>query len=244
MHPLEGGVEAGVQWGGGASGGQSHQVPGRAQHGGPCRHQVAQLPAHPVALHGIACRPANGIAHMGASESGVFQTGDPKSVNARIGSFPLQTPKDVFSGNSSYQAERRWRPLARRDFRIARPARVLMRWRNPCFLDRRRLLGWKVRFMDASSIQRQCISAVVSRKPRSLDYNVQHSTGRSPFFSPVENLLRSCPLHPPHGFIHTLWISLWTGEVLTITRFYQVSHSKRMFRGQRSARRLCRSPGR
>ena len=98
-------------------------------------------------------------------ELGVVQTGYPESINARIGPFPLQTPEDAFLGNSSYQAERRWRPLARRDFSTARPARVLMRWRKPCFLDRRRLFGWKVRFMDASSIRRQCISAFVSKNP-------------------------------------------------------------------------------
>jgi hypothetical protein len=34
------------------------------------------------------------------------------------------------------------RPLRRRDERIARPARVRMRSRKPCFLCRRRLFGW------------------------------------------------------------------------------------------------------
>ena len=44
------------------------------------------------------------------------------------------------------QADRRARPLRRRERRTFRPARVAMRWRKPCFLARRRLLGWKVRF--------------------------------------------------------------------------------------------------
>ena len=39
------------------------------------------------------------------------------------------------------------RPLARRPARIARPARVRIRKRKPCVFARRRLLGWKVRFM-------------------------------------------------------------------------------------------------
>lgn len=39
------------------------------------------------------------------------------------------------------------RPLARRPARIARPARVRIRSRKPCVFARRRLLGWKVRFM-------------------------------------------------------------------------------------------------
>ena len=45
------------------------------------------------------------------------------------------------------QAESRERPLARRPARIARPARVRIRRRNPWVLARRRLFGWKVRLL-------------------------------------------------------------------------------------------------
>jgi hypothetical protein len=41
----------------------------------------------------------------------------------------------------------RCRPLARRRARIRRPARVLIRWRNPCVRARRIRLGWYVRFI-------------------------------------------------------------------------------------------------
>jgi hypothetical protein len=87
---------------------------------------------------------------------------------------------------------------------MARPARVLMRWRKPCFLERRRLLGWKVRFTHASLVRR--LNLVASR----WDYNGLHSTGESRFFLPVENLLPS--LSPPRsgGDVHTLWTVLWT----------------------------------
>lgn len=44
------------------------------------------------------------------------------------------------------QADSLWRPLRRRALRIARPARVDMRWRNPWFFARLRLFGWYVRF--------------------------------------------------------------------------------------------------
>jgi hypothetical protein len=37
--------------------------------------------------------------------------------------------------------------LPRRAERIARPARVAMRARKPCFLARRRVFGWKVRLV-------------------------------------------------------------------------------------------------
>jgi hypothetical protein len=39
-------------------------------------------------------------------------------------------------------AESRFRPFARRRFRIARPARVAMRFRKPCFRFRLRTFGW------------------------------------------------------------------------------------------------------
>lgn len=39
------------------------------------------------------------------------------------------------------------RPLARRDDKIARPARVRMRSRKPCTFARRRLFGWYVRLL-------------------------------------------------------------------------------------------------
>ena len=42
------------------------------------------------------------------------------------------------------------------------------------------------------------------------DYNDQHSSGRCPFFSPVDNLLRSRSLRCRTQAIHTLWIVLWT----------------------------------
>ena len=48
------------------------------------------------------------------------------------------------------QADSLERPLARRAFRIARPARVFIRALKPCFRFRRRLFGWNVRFVTTS----------------------------------------------------------------------------------------------
>ena len=45
------------------------------------------------------------------------------------------------------QAERVLRPLARRRLITARPERVRMRRRKPCFMWRRRLFGWNVLFI-------------------------------------------------------------------------------------------------
>ena len=46
-------------------------------------------------------------------------------------------------------ADSRFRPFARRRFRMAWPARVDMRARKPCLRLRRRTLGWWVRFIEA-----------------------------------------------------------------------------------------------
>lgn len=46
------------------------------------------------------------------------------------------------------QTAMRLRPLARRRLSTLRPPSVLMRDRNPCTFLRRRLWGWKVRFID------------------------------------------------------------------------------------------------
>src|SRR5436190_1062982 len=45
------------------------------------------------------------------------------------------------------QADRRARPLARREVMMARPARVRMRSRKPWVFARRRLFGWYVRLL-------------------------------------------------------------------------------------------------
>ena len=45
------------------------------------------------------------------------------------------------------QADKRFRPFARRELKMARPARVSIRARKPCVRLRLRLLGWKVRLL-------------------------------------------------------------------------------------------------
>ncbi len=54
-------------------------------------------------------------------------------------------PKYAPNANASPQADSSMRPLRRRAARMARPARVRMRNRNPWVLARRRLFGWNVR---------------------------------------------------------------------------------------------------
>jgi hypothetical protein len=64
------------------------------------------------------------------------------------------------------QAASRLRPLRRRPARIARPARVRIRSRNPWVFARRRLLGWNVRFVTASCSHTQTGKDPAPRKNR------------------------------------------------------------------------------
>ena len=88
----------------------------------------------------------------------------------------------------------RERPLARRAERIARPARVRIRSRKPCFLWRRRLFGWKVRLLTRGS------SAAVGLSLRRLSSGVGLGA-----MSRIEGRVRSpaAGAHPcspgPHG---------------------------------------------
>jgi hypothetical protein len=101
--------------------------------------------------------------------------------------LPGHQPKIVATGQSSgrgehaSQADRRLRPLTRRAARIARPARVRMRSRNPWVRDRRRLFGWKVRLLtvDLPILARQSLvpdGAQHSPTPRGRPYK---ATARS-----------------------------------------------------------------
>lgn len=56
----------------------------------------------------------------------------------------------------SIQADSSVRPLRRRAARMARPARVRIRSRNPWVFARRRLFGWKVRLLTVSLHHNRC----------------------------------------------------------------------------------------
>ena len=60
------------------------------------------------------------------------------------------TGQTIWPGEHWAYAESSTRPFPRRAERMARPARVRIRARKPCFLARRRLLGWKVRLLMES----------------------------------------------------------------------------------------------
>lgn len=101
----------------------------------------SQAAAHPVALDGAPKATPNGVANEGLVERGLNDHATPEPARANICS-PLSEAGEITPAlETSDQADRRWRPLSRRAFKTARPARVFMRARKPCFFERRRLLG-------------------------------------------------------------------------------------------------------
>ena len=127
-------------------GGHTHEVPvTRLERVAARAHDLAQLAAKPVPGHGISRAPAHGIGDLGRPVIGSTDPSDPHwSVAARPNPRQLGEARTV--ANSVNQAESRARPRARRDLSTARPARLRIRRRKPCFFLRFRLLGWKVRF--------------------------------------------------------------------------------------------------
>lgn len=115
------------------------------------------------------------------------------------------------------QAERRVRPLERRFARIARPARVRIRARKPCLRARRRLLGWKVRFMVPAPGERSAAfeprppADKRTRAPQATAYSSKRSNRgpfvRNPHPTPHPGRLTSySPAKPPAtppAWIHT-----------------------------------------
>lgn len=116
------------------------QVPAARQCGGLGSHQRSHLAAHTITHH---CR-ANSLW---CSERDMHAYGR-RIRHHSHGQNPLpyrsnalKTSETETPRNPADHAERRARPLARRDLRMARPERVFIRLRKPCFFARRRLLG-------------------------------------------------------------------------------------------------------
>lgn len=149
-----------------------------------------------VAQHGATHVSTNGVAHMGILQGRVRQHQTPQSIGANICSLFGQSGENLPLAYPADQAESLCRPLARRDFKMARPARVFIRWRKPCFLARRRLFGWKVRFTHASSVRcREDLdnSGRTTYWAERWDYNGKNSTGKTRFLC----LWKTCYLRFP-----------------------------------------------
>jgi hypothetical protein len=102
---------------------------------------LAESPSEPIALHGGTGGATDGERHAGRNQSGIVDERAPERVDPHASAFSPKANEGVALADPIDQADRRARPLARRDLSTARPARVLIRARKPCLRARRRLLG-------------------------------------------------------------------------------------------------------
>jgi hypothetical protein len=109
---------------------------------------MAKAATHAVSLHGRTERATDGETDLHRRNRSVVNPDDARSKRTRSTgtSGPFKQEEVVSVRKRSDHALSRWRPLSLRARSTARPPRVDARWRNPCFLDRLRVLGWNVRF--------------------------------------------------------------------------------------------------
>jgi hypothetical protein len=100
-----------------------------------------QPSAQPIALDGRPGGATDGEGHLRWNHLGIGNERAPERIDPHTDAVSPEAKECVAFANPVDQADRRARPLARRDFSTARPARVLMRARKPCLRARRRLLG-------------------------------------------------------------------------------------------------------
>ena len=122
----------------------------------PLAHQVAQLTPDPVAHDSAPDGPAHDEPDLRRGRLTRRVEVDDKRGNGGANALPdgsgeggacTHACRGRQHGRPARQAESRARPLRRRLARMARPARVRMRRRNPWVFARRRLFGWNVRLL-------------------------------------------------------------------------------------------------
>lgn len=127
------------------------QVPARRQrHRARVRQRRAQTAPETVAGGGRSDRATDRVRHSRWRGVGVQQVRAPQRGGADPRSVTGEPVERRAFADPPDQADSRARPLARRALMIERPARVLIRARNPCLRARRRLFGWNVRFTPTS----------------------------------------------------------------------------------------------
>jgi hypothetical protein len=99
---------------------------------------------------------------VGHQEAGAPGAATATSLAQRRGEL-VPAPQPCPGRQHVGQAESRERPLARRAERMARPARVRIRRRNPWVLARRRVFGWKVRLLTCGLLNVPCRGGLTSR---------------------------------------------------------------------------------
>ncbi len=135
-----------------ARAGNQDQIPARSPRQTPCR--LPQQPLGSVALHRTPDPPRRHDGHPGrpliTSRTHMHRR-QPTAAShtAERRDDVVAVAKTLRCGHDA-QADSFARPRRRRSLMTRRPPRVRIRARKPCFFERRRWLGWKVRFTACS----------------------------------------------------------------------------------------------
>jgi hypothetical protein len=113
---------------------------------GVLRRRRAQPSAQAIAHHRVSDRSSHRVRDAGRFVTGGEHHGSHLEISGRTPATARQRPKRCLITDAPDQAERLERPLLRRRRMTARPARLRIRSRKPCFFLRFRLFGWYVRF--------------------------------------------------------------------------------------------------
>jgi hypothetical protein len=135
---------------------------------GQIREDRPEAPSQPIALDSMAHASSDGECEPGRERTtfedrasvalrggrdrrpggfgGVREEGDPDRSLPGPDPVPAERHEGGPIADAPDQADSLWRPFNRRARITARPPRVDMRFRNPCFFARFRTLGWNVRF--------------------------------------------------------------------------------------------------
>lgn len=105
-----------------------------------CQHRTKPT-SKPIATHGRPDGATDGECHLRGYQVGIGDERTPQRIGPDSDPVAPKADEGLAFADPVDQADRRARPLSRRDFSTARPARVLMRARKPCLRARRRLLG-------------------------------------------------------------------------------------------------------
>jgi len=103
--------------------------------------EMPQPSTDEIARRGRTDDAADRKCHLRWRDQWIEYVCAPQRSGSDARAAPGQSPECGPPVQAADQADRRWRPLSRRDLRMARPARVLIRARKPCFLARWRLFG-------------------------------------------------------------------------------------------------------
>ena len=197
-------------------------------------HQLAHLTADAVAHHRRTHRATEGEGDGGCRIGRIGEHDAPDGPATNTCSLLTEALELVGAAQVTDQADSRLRPFRRRAFRTARPPRVAIRARKPCFIDRRFLLGWYVRFTKNSSVTshdgpvdvgRRDADATGQATARALTWATRdRAFQRLSTACYVAVFQRPCPRNPgpetavgpghatrdePEGVVHILWTHLW-----------------------------------